>query len=284
MKKVKVVPKVEALVNSNDVAITARLTKFESDLAIVAARLERKIAGLVAELEVADGALAISDYNIGWALNSADNLKAAAAEAGYASVVAEFVGDYDQVVVRAKELYSLIAPNQPWTRVNSGTLHALQQMDVEYFTTLGDFTMQEIHKELYQHVLSGSTFKEMSESIGAAVTNPKHARYAATYAQDAIMGFNATLDQMVMGGDTAQAFYYAGTLMKTSRKFCIDRVGKRYTRGQIEAWQGLKWQGKAPGSVFTVRGGYNCRHRLLPVPVGWGADEGVEAGKDNPVD
>jgi hypothetical protein len=55
-------------------------------------------------------------------------------------------------------------------------------------------------------------------------------------------------------------YYYAGTLIKTSRPFCIERAGRIYSIKEINSWdngQGL------PANVYL--GGYNCRHRLSPV-------------------
>jgi hypothetical protein len=55
-------------------------------------------------------------------------------------------------------------------------------------------------------------------------------------------------------------YYYSGTLIKTSRPFCIERAGRVFSIDEINAWppqQGL------PANVYL--GGYNCRHRLSPV-------------------
>ena len=60
-------------------------------------------------------------------------------------------------------------------------------------------------------------------------------------------------------------FKYAGSLIKDSRKWCVDHVGKIYTLEEIENWESQKWQGKKSGDSFVVRGGWNCRHRWLPV-------------------
>lgn len=55
---------------------------------------------------------------------------------------------------------------------------------------------------------------------------------------------------------------YAGTLVEDSRLFCAQRVNKIYTEQEIEGWNDLDWQGKRPGDVRAVLGGYNCRHTL----------------------
>lgn len=55
---------------------------------------------------------------------------------------------------------------------------------------------------------------------------------------------------------------YAGTLVTDSRRFCVQRVSRIYTEQEIEEWNDLDWQGKRPGDVRAVLGGYNCRHTL----------------------
>lgn len=55
---------------------------------------------------------------------------------------------------------------------------------------------------------------------------------------------------------------YAGTLVSDSRRFCVERVNRIYTEEEIAKWNDLNWQGKRPGDVRAVLGGYNCRHSL----------------------
>jgi len=64
-------------------------------------------------------------------------------------------------------------------------------------------------------------------------------------------------------------FFFKGTLIDTSRGFCRERVGKYYTEEEVKAWAALTWSGKNPATdeqtIFTLLGGYRCRHRLVPV-------------------
>jgi hypothetical protein len=54
-------------------------------------------------------------------------------------------------------------------------------------------------------------------------------------------------------------------VIRDSREFCRNNVGKTFTEEEINSkWQG-SWAGKAPGDPFIVRGGYNCRHHWLPI-------------------
>lgn len=57
---------------------------------------------------------------------------------------------------------------------------------------------------------------------------------------------------------------YSGTLMETSRPFCIARVHKVFSRQEIKGWERLQFAGKPKRGYdpFTDCGGHFCRHHL----------------------
>ena len=57
-----------------------------------------------------------------------------------------------------------------------------------------------------------------------------------------------------------QAFLYTGPVDGKTRDWCLERVGKVYTRAEIEAMD----NGQLP-NPFLTGGGYNCRHSFLAV-------------------
>jgi hypothetical protein len=64
------------------------------------------------------------------------------------------------------------------------------------------------------------------------------------------------------------SFLYAGNVMASSRAWCIVRVGKIFTKIQIESWNNDKWKGKSCQPLIC-RGGYNCRHHWRPTRPEW---------------
>jgi hypothetical protein len=66
---------------------------------------------------------------------------------------------------------------------------------------------------------------------------------------------------------------YSGTLEEDSRPFCVARVNKVYSLGEIQSWRNLKFQGKPKIGYEPVYdcGGFNCRHHLS-----WISDEIAE--------
>jgi hypothetical protein len=63
---------------------------------------------------------------------------------------------------------------------------------------------------------------------------------------------------------------YSGTIMKTTRQFCKERVNRVYTDTEIKAWASLEWNGKfAVGyDPFIHCGGHRCRHHLSYISKG----------------
>ena len=57
-----------------------------------------------------------------------------------------------------------------------------------------------------------------------------------------------------------QAFIYSGPVDGRTRDWCLSRVGKVYTRAEIERMD----KGQLP-NPFLTGGGYNCRHSFLAV-------------------
>lgn len=57
---------------------------------------------------------------------------------------------------------------------------------------------------------------------------------------------------------------YSGTLMETSRPFCVARANKVFSRPEIKSWQDLTFAGKPKFGYdpFVDCGGFQCRHHL----------------------
>lgn len=105
-------------------------------------------------------------------------------------------------------------------------------------------------------------------------------RYIKQVTNDSVMTFNAEYIQTIAEDLDVEYYLYQGTLIEDSRPFCVARAGRYFTTDQVKAWPNLKgWQGRMAGTnsttIFSYRGGYNCRHQLWPV-----AKEQYEAAKE----
>jgi len=78
-------------------------------------------------------------------------------------------------------------------------------------------------------------------------------------------------------------YMYAGGTIRDTRDFCQARDGKYFHKNEVKLWvtgrqrgagnpsPSTKWQGQIPSTtssnIFTVCGGYNCNHSLMPVSI-----------------
>lgn len=99
-------------------------------------------------------------------------------------------------------------------------------------------------------------------------------KYVNQVAEDTISQFNGSYIATVSDDLGLEHFYYRGTKITDSREFCIHLAGKYATYDRLEELVNTKssgngWAGMIPGTnmgnFMTNRGGYRCRHYLLPV-------------------
>ena len=67
--------------------------------------------------------------------------------------------------------------------------------------------------------------------------------------------YGREVEAIQAGNDPDTRFLYSGPVDKKTRDFCMDHVGKVYTRAEIDALDNGQLD-----NVFLTGGGYNCRH------------------------
>ena len=95
-------------------------------------------------------------------------------------------------------------------------------------------------------------------------------RYAGQIAHDSVMQFHGQFTVKKAKESGLKHFTYTGTLVRDSRPFCVNMVGRTLTEKQIrDRWNSDSWKGKSSGDPFIVRGGYRCRHTWIPTNPDW---------------
>ena len=95
-------------------------------------------------------------------------------------------------------------------------------------------------------------------------------RYAGQIAHDSVMQFHGQFTVKKAKESGLNHFTYTGTLVRDSRPFCVNMVGRTLTEKQIrDRWNSQSWKGKSSGDPFIVRGGYRCRHTWIPTNPDW---------------
>lgn len=137
-----------------------------------------------------------------------------------------------------------------------------------------------LNQILSQNINSGGSFAGFQDQLknfikGNEKVEGRLLRYTTTYTADTLFAYSRTWQDAVTSDLGLEFYLYSGGLTKEgkkssgSREFCIDRAGNYYHRKEIEGWADLEWQGKNPltteSSIFTLAGGYNCKHSMIPV-------------------
>jgi hypothetical protein len=85
-------------------------------------------------------------------------------------------------------------------------------------------------------------------ALGSAEKDAALTRYAQLYARDSFNIFNRNYSQIIANDLDVQYFEYFGQVIKDTRPFCMERVGKTFSKAEIESWASLSWQGKNPNT------------------------------------
>ena len=258
--------------------------------------LEDRIAAALDDAPTKAGAL----FDLEWAVKARPELAKIMSET-YLREATSILNDYSKVSVKALDMlteYGDFTKTSPEIikQLQSLTFKgfediATSQIDTiaseVYQNTLTGRTKTEMVKSIRQSVngvyISSNDddierlvniAKNGSPSASAAAVKELHTvyasdrvggnmrRYATQMAQDSLMQFDAAINTQ-MGKDAGiDTWKYYGDLIKDSRQFCRDHVGKVYTTAEIdEIWQG-SWAGKSSSDGLIARGGYNCRHHF----------------------
>jgi phenylpyruvate tautomerase PptA (4-oxalocrotonate tautomerase family) len=123
---------------------------------------------------------------------------------------------------------------------------------------------------LRQSVKNGISTPEAKKVLAKYVVEDNRlAKQVSQVASDALHQYSAEYTQVVTNDLGLQHYYYKGTKITSTRPFCSTRTGKYFTKKEVEGWAKLEWSGKIPGTnkdnILTLRGGYSCRHLLVPV-------------------
>lgn len=126
------------------------------------------------------------------------------------------------------------------------------------------------------------SFREATKQLSDFITGTPERdgslqRYVKQVTRDGFNIADRRYTQVISQDLGFEWFRYSGGIVKDSRVFCVDRVGKIYHLTEIEGWgsgkdvgkAGFPWQGMFTGTnsgnIATVLGGFNCMHALIAV-------------------
>ncbi len=193
--------------------------------------------------------------------------------AGFVTVVGDLIAKIAEALTKVEEYFTKMFFDFPQKGLGiTNTYRAA--LETVRRSLLGEGLQQiyvsDIVKTLQFHVYSKSRKADFREALRKVLgENGQPMKYFKTYTSDALYQYSRAYTNEVTKALDAQYFYYMGTRIKTTREFCNARAGKAFKRSEMQAWAEQEWQGKIPGTnaqnITIYVGGYNCRHRLLPI-------------------
>jgi hypothetical protein len=136
------------------------------------------------------------------------------------------------------------------------------------------YVVDPLNEVLLQSVTGNATFKDTLNSVSAIIRGDKNLgrlqRYVSQISTDAVQQYVANYTYIISNDLDVEFYMYRGSKQDTTRPFCMSRYGKYYSKKEIIEWGKLgAWDGKIPGTnssnIFINRGGYNCKHIIVPV-------------------
>jgi hypothetical protein len=264
----KIIKAIEALQAKLEADMESALPKIFKDLS-------EEVIDLVSELsldpedraknlrDIIDLKRRIGDALIGNALYQAEVVKVIEGFKELANLSDDFMSVIFDDYTRKNDLYkAVLKANIDLTKdallgagIRDNFSNAIREVLKANISGVGD--TRQLRKVLTQFITGSETEKPFLERYITQVTN------------DSIMIFNQEYLNTVSEDLDVQYYIYSGTIIGDSRPFCVSRAGRLFTKEQVKSWGKLgSWQGKIPGTneqtIFTYRGGYNCRHTIWP--------------------
>ena len=149
-----------------------------------------------------------------------------------------------------------------------------------------------IKDKIFNAIKSGSSYNNLLDSVRSEILTNKDSlgkleRYSRQITTDTLNQYNAAYQENVTADLGLDWFMYTGSLMDTSRDFCIACVKKKYihkseitqlVKGNFEEFKDIKGkisnktdlpygmiEGTDASNFMVRRGGYSCNHKLVPI-------------------
>lgn len=286
----------DQLINNLLASIDKAVAGFNESLPGIQKDVFARVVELSGELETTYGRLKPSVKNVKIIGQIKAELEKIIVSKPYMKRLDEFVGAFDTVTDINSRYFSLVnkrfKPGRVFTEVKrqaiDDTLASLTRSGI------GNNVTEGIREILRRNVTSGGRFTDFVDQIRTYITDTKSGdgalvKYAKQITTDSLNQYNATYTQLATADLGMEWFQYAGSLIKTSREWCVEMINAKDTcqryihrsqfaelvRGRICGRQvpiyaktGLPYgmiEGTTADTLMVNRGGWSCGHQFYPV-------------------
>lgn len=238
--------------------------------------LYREIYDYLVGLDTENGRIRDIPANKQMAGSLRDQIRTWLRRHGYYAEVTRFGKRYDDLIKAGRDYYRALDLPGSFTDRDLESLSQLRKANLRFLRDNDQRVINVTWDTVTSSIYSNTRFQDLADRLKNLHTDrllpdgrPLRGllkRYGATHAFDAFAIFDRRIQNIKSAELGLEHFLYSGGLLKDSRAFCKDRVGRTFTRKEIDAWEQLQWRGKNTGrSVWDALGGHNCIHILSPV-------------------
>lgn len=251
-----------------------------------------EVVGLIKDLEVSNGRIKNNIANIRTIGKIKTQLRKIILSKEYLKNVSKYIKQFDNVSTLQNKYF-----NSLQAEFSAGKVYEeikLQSIDsaLESLTESGitENVIKPIQDILRQNITGGGTITKFVGQMREFITNTdagdgRLLKYSKQIVTDSINQYNRQYGQIVSDDLGWNWFEYSGSLIKTSREFCVHMVKKRYVhrsefttvlKGDIDGKKiavydktGLPYgliAGTDQYNFPVYAGGYQCGHLVRPVP------------------
>jgi len=248
----------------------------------------KEILLLFNELEIKGGKVAVTENNLIISSRISDQLKKVFTGKEYLQIVSQYIKEFDEqakinnsyFIKEFGEINDFNILNAILRKTKTDALLLLtgSSIDANFINPVRSF--------IDNSIISNSNVKDVVLGIEQIAktsegSNSRLLRYSKQIAGDAFSFSDRGYTKVLADNFDVQWFKYQGGQVEDSRCFCVIRHGKYYHRKEIEAWgrgedlgqckENSLWQGAYKNTnesnIFSVAGGYNCMHSILPTSI-----------------
>lgn len=137
--------------------------------------------------------------------------------------------------------------------VNRARLEAMRNIHYLDLLEEGDVVTQQVWRAVIRGTFGNAPVHDLVRDV-AKVLDTSEARIQTLY-DTSVSIYGRQVEGAAAGDEPETVFAYMGPVDAKTRDFCLERVGKVFTRAEID-----EMDNEQIANVFLTGGGYNCRH------------------------
>lgn len=251
-----------------------------------------QVTKLIKELEVSNGRIKNNIANIRTVGKIKTELRKIILSKDYLKNVAKYIKQFETVTALQNRYFNSLqaeySPGKIYEEIKAQAVESAMESLTESGITQN--VIKPIQDILRQNITGGGTIAKFVGQMREFITNTdagdgKLLKYSKQIVTDSINQYNRQYGQIVSDDLGWNWFEYSGSIIKTSREFCIHMVKKRYVhrsefstvlKGDIDGKKipvsdrtGLPYgliDGTDQYNFPVLAGGYQCGHLVRPIP------------------